>query len=105
VNDFQQFLNEIIYPLFHLFGFMFRPIGMIALGYVAGAVTRHTLLHKLQMRFIVPLVFLGVVIMVSVMSFSRWSSPGSLGALGVGLLAGFLMAKNLGGEPEAEDGT
>lgn len=82
-------INELINPVFNVLAVLLRFLGVLGAGLVAGSVLRHSVAHKLHMRFYVPLIFLGIVLLYAASATARWSSPGALAALGLGLLAGF----------------
>src|SRR5574341_483538 len=86
----QQLLDDLLNPLLEFFGVLVRALGALALRYVDGQVVRYTLLHKIQMRFYVPLIFLGVILLLVALAFGQWGSPGAVGMFGLGVLAGYL---------------
>jgi hypothetical protein len=88
-----EVINELLYPILGLLGVLLRPLGTLGLGFIAGRVVRHTLVYKLHMRFYVPLVFLGAVLLFGMMAHARWSSPGALATLGIGAFAGYAFMK------------
>jgi hypothetical protein len=88
-----EVIDELFYPILGLLGVLLRPLGTLGLGFVAGRVVRYTLAYKLHMRFYVPLVFLGAVLLFGMMAHARWSSPGALAALGIGAFVGYVFMK------------
>ena len=91
-----QIINELIYPLFAVVGVTLRPLGVFGTGLIVGTVLRHALLYKFQMRFFVPLIFLGTVALFGVTAYARWSSPGTLASLGIGLFIGYMFLERGG---------
>mgnify|MGYP000470140391 CR=1 FL=1 len=97
-----QVINELIYPIYEWLGITLRFVGTLGVGAVAGSVLRYTLLYKFRMRFYVPLVFLGTAALFGLAVYGRWSSPGAVAGLGVGLFAGYVLLKPP--QPPAEQG-
>jgi hypothetical protein len=89
-----QLINELVAPIFGVLGILIRGLGALGIGFAAGQVLRHTLAHKMRMRFYVPLIFLGVVALFGVTAYGPWSSPGAVGLLGVGVFMGYVFVKS-----------
>ncbi len=87
---FSQIISELLVPLLGVLGIMLRPFGVLGAGVVAGTVLRHALIHKKRTRLFVPLIFLGVVVLFGFTAYGRWSGPGTLGTLGIGLFLGYI---------------
>ncbi|HEC23674.1 MAG TPA: hypothetical protein ENI95_12245 [Chloroflexi bacterium] len=96
-------IYDVIFPVFDVLAVILRLLGVFGAGAVAGAVVFHAVAHKVRTRFYVPLVFLGAVVLFGVTAYGRWSSPGALGALGIGLFAGYRFLRGREGEAGEED--
>lgn len=91
-----QIIDELVYPVFAFAGVVLRPFGALGVGLIVGVLLRHSLLYKFHMRFFVPLIFLGTVMLYGVTAYARWSGPGTLGALGIGLFVGYMFLERRG---------
>jgi hypothetical protein len=85
-----QLLNNLIHPLLSLLGMALRPIGGLAMGLIAGVVMRHGVLRAGRTKLLIPLVFLGVVVLFVLSSHARFGSPGTAALLGIGVFIGFM---------------
>ncbi len=84
-----QAINELLYPVLGTLGIVLRAIGALGVGVVVGSLLHYVVVHKVQMRFYVPLIFFGIVALFAVAAWGRWSSPGTLAMLGIGLFVGY----------------
>lgn len=94
-----QLLVQLLTPILGVIGVLLRVIGVLGAGVVAGKVLRQGVDFKLQSRFFVPLVFLGIALLFAVAGSGTWSSSGTLGALGIGLYIGYQFMRSA---PQAE---
>ena len=85
-----QLLNNLIHPLFSLLGMILRPLGGLGIGLIAGVVLRTAIYRAGQTRFLIPLVFLGTVLLFAVGSHVHYGSPGTAALLGIGVFVGFM---------------
>jgi hypothetical protein len=85
-----QLLNNLIHPVFSLLGMTLRPLGGLGMGMIAGVVLRKALYRAGQTRCLIPLVFLGTVLLFAVSSHMHYGSPGTAALLGIGVFVGFM---------------
>jgi hypothetical protein len=95
-----QLITDLVNPVLGVIGVFLRGLGALGLGVVAGRVLRNGIDFKFQARFFVPLIFLGVAIIVAAVTFGTWSSPGTIGLMGLGLLVGYQFMRT---RPQAEE--
>jgi hypothetical protein len=85
-----QFIEEGLFPLFLLFGVIFRLLGALAVGLIGGSVLRRSILREASVRFHTPLIYLGTVLLAAAMVSGMWSSPGAFAMFGIGMYVGYM---------------
>jgi hypothetical protein len=86
----KQFIEEGLFPLFLLFGVIFRLLGALAVGLIGGSVLRRSILREASVRFHTPLIYLGTVLLAAAMISGMWSSPGAFAMFGIGMYVGYM---------------
>jgi hypothetical protein len=86
----KPFIEEFLFPLFLLFGVMFRILGALAVGLIGGSVLRRSILREASVRFHTPLIYIGTVLLAAAMISGSWSSPGAFAMFGIGMYVGYM---------------
>lgn len=96
----ENFVQEIVWPLFGMIGVLLGGLGSLGFGLVFGALIRSVTYREETNKVLLPVVFAASVLLFFVADSSWAGSPGTLGALGLGVFIGFLFLKGQGEQTE-----
>lgn len=83
-------VERVVYAVLAFLAIILRGVGALGIGLVGGSALRRSVLREASVRFHTPLMFLGAAVLVGVIAFGTWSSPGTLALFGIGMWIGYM---------------